>query len=98
MPDAPCGQGLGKDALQVVTAAQGLLESLEERKCDLLAVVANRVEPSLVEEVAGVLRKAMPAGVPAYVLPELPVLEKPTVGEIASVLGAERPERPRGEL
>ena len=32
----------------------------------------------------------MPADIPAYVLPELPVLEKPTVGEIASVLGAER--------
>ncbi len=86
----PVVKGQGKDAFQVVTAAQGLLESLEERKCDLLAVVANRVEPSLVEEVAEGLRKAMPAGIPAYAFPELPVLEKPTVGEIASVLGAER--------
>ena len=51
-PMLPVVKGLGKDALQVVTAAQGLLESLEERKCDLLAVVANRVQPQLVEEVA----------------------------------------------
>ena len=68
----PVVKGYGKDAVQVVTAAQGLLESLEERKCDLLALVANRVQPSLVEEVAAELRKAMPAGIPAYVLPETP--------------------------
>ena len=85
----PVVKGHGKDALQTVNAAQALLESLEERKCDLLALVANRVEPLLVEEVAGLLSKAMPAGIPAYVLPEIPVLEKPTVGEIAVVLGAE---------
>jgi phosphate acetyltransferase len=89
-PMLPVVKGRGKDAVQTVTAAQGLIESLEERKCDLLALVANRVQPSLVEEVAEGLRKAMPAGIPAYVLPELPILEKPTVGEIAAVLGAER--------
>jgi len=85
----PVIQGYGRDVMQVAGAAQGLLESLEERKCDLLALVANRVQPQLVEEVAGELRKVMPAGIPSYVLPELPVLEKPTVGEIAAVLGAE---------
>jgi phosphate acetyltransferase len=83
-------KGHGKNAAQTVNAAQGLLESLEERKCDLLALVANRVQISLVEEVAGGLKKAMPEGIPAYVLPELPALEKPTVGEIAAALGAER--------
>ena len=86
----PVVKGYGRDTMQVVTAAQGLLESLEERKCDLLALVANRVQPSLVDAVTGELRRVMPADIPAYVLPELPVLEKPTVGEIASVLDAER--------
>jgi len=86
----PVVQGYGRDTLQVVSAAQGLIESLEERKCDLLALVANRVQLSLVEEIAGALRKAMPADIPSFVLPEIPVLEKPTVGEIAMVLGAER--------
>jgi phosphate acetyltransferase len=89
-PMLPVVKGQGKDAVQTVNAALGLIESLEERKCDLLALVANRVQPSLVEEVAAGLRKGMPEGVPAYVLPELPVLDKPTVGEIAAVLGAER--------
>jgi len=86
----PVVQGYGRDTLQVVSASQGLIESLEERKCDLLALVANRVQPSLVEEISGALRKAMPTDIPSFVLPEIPVLEKPTVGEIAMVLGAER--------
>ncbi|GAB4484489.1 MAG: phosphate acetyltransferase [Thermodesulfovibrionales bacterium] len=86
----PVVQGHGKSAAQTVGTALALLESLEERKCDLLALVANRVPPSLVEEVAGGMRKAVPAGVPSYVIPEIAVLEKPTVGEIAAVLGAER--------
>ena len=78
----PVVKGYSRDATQVVNAAQGLLESLEERKCDLLALVANRVQPPLVDEVGAELKRVMPAGIPAYVLPEIPVLEKPTVGEV----------------
>jgi phosphate acetyltransferase len=86
----PVVKGHGRDAMQVVNAAQGFLESLEERKCDLLALVANRIQPSLVDAITAELKQVMPADIPAYVLPEIPVLEKPTVGEIASTLGAER--------
>src|SRR5512139_4071321 len=86
----PVVNGHGRDAMQVVNAVQGLLESLEERKCDLLALIANRVQPSLVDVIAGGLKRAMPRDVPSYVLPEVPILEKPTVGEIAVAIGAER--------
>jgi phosphate acetyltransferase len=86
----PVVKGHDRDTMQVVNAAQALLESLEERKCDLLALVVNRVQPSLLDAVTAELRRVMPTDIPAYALPELPVLEKPTVGEIASVLGAER--------
>ncbi len=86
----PVVNGYDRDAMQVVNAARGLLESLEDRKCDLLALIANRVEPSLVDAVNGELKRVMPADIPAYVLPELPILEKPTVGEIAGALNAER--------
>jgi len=85
----PVVKGYGKDLAQVVRAAQGLLESLKERNCELLALVANRVKPSFVDAVAGELKRVMPADIPAYVLPEVPILDKPTVGEIAAVLGAE---------
>jgi phosphate acetyltransferase len=85
----PVVQGHGKEAQQIVDAAQLLLESLKERKCDVLALVANRVQSALVDSVAQELKKVMPAKIPVYVLPELTILEKPTVGEIAAVLGAE---------
>jgi phosphate acetyltransferase len=86
----PVVQGHGRDTAAVVRATQSLLESLEERKCDLLAVVANRVQPSLVDAVAAELKRVMPEDIPAYVLPELIILGNPTVGEIATTLGAER--------
>jgi phosphate acetyltransferase len=86
----PVVKGYGRDVMQVVNAAQGLLESLEERKCDLLALVVNRVLSSLVDAVTAELKLVMPSDIPAYVLHEIPILEKPTVGEIAEVLGAER--------
>jgi len=86
----PVVQGYGRDTMQVVTAAQGLLESLEERKCDSLALIVNRVHASLVDAVTGELKQAMPSDIPAYVLPELAILAKPTVGEIAAALDAER--------
>jgi len=86
----PVVKGHGRDTIQIVRAAQGLLESLEERKCDLFALVVNRVPDRFVDEVSSEMKRVMPADVPAYVLPELSVLEKPTVGEIATALGAER--------
>ncbi len=86
----PVVNGYGRGAVQVVNAALGILESLEQRKCDLLAFVANRVQPSIVDAVGGELKRVMPKDVPSYVLPELPILEKPTVGEIAAAIGAER--------
>jgi phosphate acetyltransferase len=86
----PVVQGYGRDAMQVVTAARGFLGSLKERKCDSLALVANRVQASLVDAVTGDLKRVLPSDIPAYVLPELAILAKPTVGEIAAALDAER--------
>jgi len=86
----PVVQGYGRDTMEVVSAAQSLLGSLEERKCDSLALVANRVQASLVDAVAGELKRVLPPDIPSYVLPELPILAKPTVGEIAAALDAER--------
>ena len=86
----PVVKGSGRGAKEVVGAAKGLLESLKERKCDLLALVANRVESPLVDAVSAELTRGMPADVPAYVIPEVSILEKPTVGEVAAALGAKR--------
>jgi phosphate acetyltransferase len=86
----PVVKGRDRDMEQVVSAAQGLLEQLEERQCQILGLVANRVPAQLVDVVERELQQVMPEGVPSYTLPEIPILGKPTVGEITAALGAER--------
>jgi len=85
----PVAKGQGRSVREVVGAVQGIVEGLEEKKCDLLGVVVNRVASKIVDEVATRLRETMPKDVPAYVLPEITILGKPTVGEIARALNAE---------
>jgi phosphate acetyltransferase len=86
----PVVNGHDRNTKEVASAAQGLLESLARRECDLLALVANRVPVPLVDAVTEELNRVMTKDIPAYVLPELSILAKPTVGEIAATLGAER--------
>jgi phosphate acetyltransferase len=87
-PVVPIVKGSDKSTHQIVDAVRVTLESLEQRRCDALAVVVNRVAPNQVAEVFEELRKAIPSDVPRYVLPEHGVLAKPTVGEIAKALHA----------
>ncbi|MGW8273121.1 MAG: phosphotransacetylase family protein, partial [Thermodesulfovibrionales bacterium] len=86
----PVVKGHERDDEQVTRAARGLLESLQERACDILAFVVNRVPAPRAESVAEALKRVMPENIPAYVLPEIPILGKPTVGEISNTLGADR--------
>jgi len=56
------------------------------------------VQASLVDAVTGELKQVLPPDIPAYVLPELTILAKPMVGEIAAALGAERLSGKQGSL
>ncbi len=63
-------------------------ESLEERSCDLVATIANRVDPSYVEMVQQNMRKEISKGL-TYVIPNDENLGNPSVGEVARLLNAE---------
>ncbi|MFJ9830615.1 phosphate acetyltransferase [Streptomyces sp. NPDC101169] len=54
--------------------------------CDVLAMVANRVDREDRDEIARRLTDRLP--VPVYVLPDEPALSAPTVAQIAQALGA----------
>ena len=84
----PVVNAADKDPAQVAAAAGVMLESLETQNCDILAIVANRTDPPQVQSVRDALDKSLTVTVPAYVLPEEPLLSKPTVGEIAAALQA----------
>jgi phosphate acetyltransferase len=88
-PMIPIVTGLDKTTHQIVDAIRVVIESLEQRRCDVLAVIANRVPSARVSELVAELRGAIPARVLCYVIPEHGILAKPTVAEIAQALQAQ---------
>ncbi len=85
----PIINGRGKDPGVLGRAARTLLESLETRKCDVLAVIINRVEPGSREGIIAALKQGRPGSTPVYVLSEDPLLDRPTVRDISRGLRAE---------
>jgi phosphate acetyltransferase len=83
----PVVRGNDRSAGEVLDAARLAHGSLVGRGCTMLATVCNRVE----EGVAGEVRRRLGEVVgdePAYVLPEVPALDAPTVAEVAQALAA----------
>ena len=80
-------RGSSRSADEVLDAARLAHGSLVARGCTILATICNRVDPA----VAADLRRRLPEAVgeePAYVLPEVPALDAPTVAEVARALSA----------
>ncbi len=88
-PLMPVVAGQRRKVAEIVDAVGELALSLETKNCDVLSVIVNRVAPDDVDEVAARCREGAPAGAPVFVLPEHPLLDKPTVAEIKRALGAE---------
>lgn len=81
--------GCGRKPQEVIRRSLVLLNLLEAKRCEVLALFVNRVAPECVDEILGLVAKEK-TQVPIFALPELSVLAKPTVGEIAEYLGATR--------
>jgi phosphate acetyltransferase len=78
--------GRGKSPQEVIEAIRLARESFESQGCTILAMLANRVEAHSVEPIKDQLKGNTLGPEPAYILPEVPLLGKPTVGEIAATL------------
>jgi phosphate acetyltransferase len=78
----------GGTAEQTVASVRAARNSLAHKGCTTFGVVVNRVPPDVVEELTRTLN-AHDGSEPVYVLPELPELAFPTVGDVAGALGAE---------
>jgi phosphate acetyltransferase len=86
---APVATGYGRTPQEVIRRSFVLLNLLETKRCEVLALFVNRVAPERMDEIIGLVAKGK-TGAPIFALPELAVLAKPTVGEIAEDLGATR--------
>ncbi|OBI95424.1 phosphate acetyltransferase [Mycobacterium alsense] len=71
--------GKGRTAKEVADVVEVCLAELTAHRAHTAAVVANRCEPTELEDVIEALRAFAP---PAYVLPEEPLLTAPTVAEL----------------
>ena len=85
----PVTTGYGQTPQDVISRSSVLLNLLETKRCDVLALFVNRVGPERVDEILRLAAEGK-TRIPIFVLPELGVLARPTVAEIAEELGATR--------
>ncbi|VFQ43119.1 phosphate acetyltransferase [Desulfoluna butyratoxydans] len=82
--------GHGKSTHETVRSMEVALESLQDKKCQTIGAVINRTEPEQTEEIVRRLRSnPQAASLLIYGIPENPALARPTVSEVARILGAE---------
>ncbi len=74
----------GRSAEQVAHIVEACLAELNIQHAHTAAVVANRCDPTQLVAVTAALRRFSP---PAYVLPDAPLLDAPTVAELQSAVG-----------
>jgi phosphate acetyltransferase len=80
-------RGAGPD--ETTAAVRGALDALAQRGCDVFGAIVSRVDPAMLADVSErIAAEDLPW--PVYTIPEHPELNFPTVGEIASALGATR--------
>lgn len=80
--------GYQRNEEQLLEDLQSLQESLDEHHSQVFAIFINRVEPDLPEDCLDRLKIAVRNRAPIYLLQQQPVLDMPTVGEVAEALGA----------
>jgi phosphate acetyltransferase len=79
--------GRAQSAESVVAEVRNAHHAYTNLGCDVIAMVANRVDPAEVAEATERLGRS--PGIPVYVLPDEPALAAPTVAQIAETLGAD---------
>lgn len=85
----PIVNGRKKEATTLINAVRAITETLEEKKCDVLAMIINRVAPDQRYQLLASIEKDLAGNNDVYVVPEEPSLERPTVREVAQALDAQ---------
>ncbi|MFC7219010.1 phosphate acetyltransferase [Streptomyces polyrhachis] len=83
----PVVGGQGQSADTLVPEVRNAHHAFTSLGCDVLAMIANRVDDAHARRAARELGAHLP--VPVYVLPEDPALSAPTVAQIRAALGAD---------
>jgi len=86
----PVVRGDDRTVAQIVDTTSAFKMGLQERDCDIGAIVVNRVDQDQVEAVRQALKRSLRGLIATYVVPDEPSLNQPTISDIAQTLGAER--------
>ena len=79
----PVVRGNDRSNTEIINAAGGFLKSLQERHCDILATVINSISRDQLETLKAQLEQSPLADSPVYLIPQEPLLSKPTIADIA---------------
>jgi phosphate acetyltransferase len=85
----PVLNGKSRKPWEISDDIQAIDASLAERHCQVFAIAVNRTPETLRQDILSALAGRTPEQAPVYLLAEQPILDMPTVGEVAAALGAE---------
>jgi phosphate acetyltransferase len=90
LPVLPVVKGGEQPVGDILDSTLVFVNLLRDHLCDILAVAVTHVVPADRERLLAALRRAFQDAFPVYVLAEDPRLKKPTVGEVANAIAAEK--------
>lgn len=88
IPVVIVSNGKDKNEEEIEANVQLAYDEFNDKEVKILAVVANKVQPNLIDVIQTSLKRELPDDVLVYSIPLINNLEKPTVQEIVNELGA----------
>jgi phosphate acetyltransferase len=88
IPAIIVGSGVGKTLEEFIDSFYLAYDSFKLKEVEVLALIANKVQPENVEWVTEGLRKSLPESVLVNSIPLISSLNNPTMQEIVNMLGA----------
>jgi phosphate acetyltransferase len=81
---------LSARADQVIGNVRLALEGFRAHNCSVAGIIVNRANPDAVHDIQRLATEQLSEDTPLFVLPEEPLLVRPTVRDVEAALGAER--------
>jgi len=88
VPTIIVGSGVGKTLEELIDSLYLAYNSFHDKDVEVLAVIANKLQPENLELVASGLKKSLPEDILVNVIPLISSLDNPTIQEIVNKLDA----------
>ncbi len=89
IPAIIVGSGVGKTLDELVDGMGLAFDSFKQKDVEVLAVIANKVQPQNIESITSGLKKSLPEGVLVNAIPIISSLNNTTIQEIVNELDAQ---------